>query len=89
MISPTTLMCHLEVHYYSNLTSQNQPPFLPGFSEQALSLVPPNACMRSALYAAGDRQVPSGLTCLRLRVHRLRSSHSNHKTNQGHTNLSG
>ena len=43
---------------YSNSTSQNRPPFLPGFSEQALSLVPPNACMGSALYATGDRQVP-------------------------------
>ena len=66
---------------YSNSTSQNRPPFLPGFLEQALSPVPPNVCMGSTLYAAGDRQVPSGLICLRLRVHRLCSSHFDHKTN--------
>ena len=58
MIPPTTLMCHFEFYGYSNLAYQSRPPFLLGFSEQALSLVPPNACMGSTLYATGDRQVP-------------------------------
>ena len=58
MVSPTTLMCHFEFYDYSNLASQSRPPFLLGFPEQALSPVPPNACMGSALYATGDRQVP-------------------------------
>ena len=74
MISPTTLMCHFEFYDYSNL---------------ALSPVPPNACMGSALYATGDRQVSPGLTCLRLRVHRSRTSHSDHMANQGRTNFLG
>ena len=55
MISPTTLMCHFEFYGYSNLASQSRPPFLPRFSEQALSPVPPNTCMGPALYATGDR----------------------------------
>ena len=70
MISPTTLMCHFEFYGYSNLASKNRPPLLLRFLEQALSPVPPNTCMGSALYVTGDRQVPLGLTCLRLRVHR-------------------
>ena len=89
MISPTTLMCHFEVYCYSNSISQNWPPFLPRFLEQALSLVPPNACMGSALYATGDRQVPPGLTYPRLCVHRSRTSHSDHMANQGRTNFAG
>ena len=89
MISPTTLTCHFEFYGYSNLASQNRPPFLPGFSEQALSLVSPNACMGSTLYAMGDRQAPPGLPYLRLRVHRPCTSHSDHMANQGRTNFSG
>ena len=89
MISPTTLMCHFEFYGYFNLARQSRPPFLLGFSKQALSPIPPNMCMGSALYAMGDRQVLSGLTCVFLRVHKLRTSHSDRKTNQGHTNLSG
>ena len=85
MISPTTLMCHFEFYDYSNLASKSQPPFLLQFLEQALSPVPPNVCMGSALYATGDWQVLSGLTCVFLRVHK----HSDRKTNQGHTNLLG
>jgi hypothetical protein len=89
MNSLTTLMCHFEFYGYFNLARQSRPPFLLRFLEQALSPVPPNACTRSALYAMSDRQVPPGLTCLRLRVHRSRTSHSDHMANQGRTNFSG
>ena len=89
MISLTTPMCHFEVYGYSNSTNENRPPFLLGFSEQALSSIPPNVCMGSTLYATGDRQVLSGLTCVFLRVHKLRTSRSARESNQGRTNLSG
>jgi hypothetical protein len=56
----------------------DRPPFFLEFSEPVPSLTSPYTCMGPALYAPGGRRVLPGLTCVLLRVNRLRASHLDH-----------
>jgi hypothetical protein len=64
--------------FYNRLV--DRPPFFFKFSEPAPSPTSPHACMGPALYAPGGRRALPGLTCVLLRVNRLRASLSDHRS---------
>jgi hypothetical protein len=58
----------------------DRPPFFLEFSGPAPFLTSPHTCMGPALYALGGRRALPGLTCVLLRVNRLRASLSDHRS---------